>query len=161
MERKISKRFVKTSKGTHNNVPTRGAAESELEPHDQEEPFRAAVVPHSMIRSCSVCCVSPEGYECKLDLVVDGVDDLARVMRELSRSGFLPGTIEEKLVPAVFPKSGEKPRIPRGNGAPPWCEDHDCSFRLFTKNGRRWWAHYHQGSGRWCNSTIPVPKDIG
>ncbi len=160
MERKISKRFVKTSKDTRNIVSTREAGESELDPHDQGEPFRPAV-PNSIVRSCSVCCVSPEGYECRLDLVVDGVDDLARVTRELSRSGFLPGTAEEKLVPVAFPKSGEKPRIPQGNGAPPWCENHDCSFKLFTKNGRSWWAHYHQDSGRWCNSQIPVPNDIG
>ncbi len=167
MERKSSKRFVPSfpaSPAWDEEWP--GEQPGDASPEESPLPVPS---PQVTMGTCEVWCISPEGYECRLEMPVDGAGGMAAVIVELEAMGFTPR--QPKIKPAQRsqpqqPRSQpQRPRPqsqqpipppPQTEPSPPWCDEHGCSFKLFRKNGRRWWAHYDEAGGRWCNSPIPV-----
>ena len=163
VERKSSKRFVPSSPappdwdeewpGEEPNGPV-DAFQGELPP-----PMPA---PQVTMGTCEIWCISPEGYECRLEMPVDGAGGMAAVLTELEAMGFTPRQPKIKPAPQQRPQPQAQPQQqyipppPQAEPSPPWCDDHGCHFKLFRKNGRSWWAHYDEAGGRWCNSPIPV-----
>lgn len=154
VERKSSKRFVPS-------IPEPPGWDEEWrgeQPVDglQEEPPFPMPTQQVTMGTCEVWCISPEGYECRLEMPVDGAGGMAAVLTELEAMGFT--SRQPKIKPASQPRPQPQhiPPPPQTEPGPPWCDDHGCSFKLFRKNSRRWWAHYDEASGRWCNSPIPV-----
>ena len=160
VERKSSKRFVPSfpaSPAWDEEWP--GESPGDAPPEESPLPVPS---PQVTMGTCEVWCISPEGYECRLEMPVDGAGGMAAVIVELEAMGFTPR--QPKIKPPQRPQHQQPrapsqqpiPTPPRTEPSPPWCDDHGCAFKLFRKNGRRWWAHYDEASGRWCNSPIPV-----
>ena len=95
---------------------------------------------------CEVWCQSPEGFECRLEMPVSGVDGMVALLGELEAAGFAPR--QQK------PKSTARSQ-PTEHSTPPWCERHDCRFKLYRKNDKTWWAHLIEETGEWCNYRTP------
>ena len=158
MERKSSKRFVPSFPAS----PAWDEAWPGESPGDAQPEESPLPVPGTQVTmgTCEVWCISPEGYECRLEMPVDGAGGMAAVIVELEAMGFTPR--QPKIKPAQRPQrprpqsQQSPPPPPQTEPSPPWCDDHGCAFKLFRKNGRQWWAHYDEASGRWCNSPIPV-----
>ena len=153
VERKSSKRFVPS-------IPAPSGWDEEW--HGQnpidalhEEPPLPMPTQQVTMGTCEIWCISPEGYECRLEMPVDGAGGMAAVLTELEAMGFTPR--QPKIKPAPQPQPQQPiPPLPQTEPGPLWCDDHGCSFKLFRKNDRSWWAHYDEAGGRWCNSPIPV-----
>ncbi len=160
VERKSSKRFVPSfpaSPGWGEEWP--GEQPGDALPAESPLPMPG---PQVTMGTCEVWCISPEGYECRLEMPVDGAGGMAAVIVELEAMGFTPRQTKTKPTSRPQPQQLRSqpqqpiPPPPQSAPSPPWCDDHGCAFKLFRKNGRRWWAHYDEASGRWCNSPIPV-----
>ena len=170
VERKSSKRFVPSIPAPPEWDEDWQAEEPEgpVEPisalqEDFAQPMPAAAAQMTM-GTCEIWCISPEGYECRLEMPVDGAGGMAAVLTELEAMGFTPCQPETKPAPQQRPQPPQQPQQqqynipppPQTEPTPPWCDDHGCQFKLFRKNGRSWWAHYDENGGRWCNSPLPV-----
>jgi len=174
VERKSSKRFVPSFPASpvwDEEWP--GEQPGDAPPEESPLPMPS---PQATMGTCEVWCISPEGYECRLEMPVDGAGGMAAVIVELEAMGFTPR--QPKIKPAPRPQHQQLkpqhqqlkpqhqqlkpqhqqpiPPPPQTEPSPPWCDEHGCLFKLFRKNGRRWWAHYDEAGGRWCNSPIPV-----
>ena len=167
MERKSSQRFVPS-------LPAPPAWDEEW-PDDErvqevQEVYADAPAPvptpQVTLGTCEIWCISPEGYECRLEMPVDGAGGMAAVLVELEAMGFTPRQPKAKPVsqPRQQPQRQQQPQPqqrhipapPPTDPSPLWCDDHGCEFKLFRKNDRSWWAHYDEAGGRWCNSPLPV-----
>lgn len=102
----------------------------------------------STVGVCEVWCQSPEGFECRIELPVDSVNAVAEVLRELEEAGFTPRTAKVSPTPRVQPTARS---FPTEDSSPPWCERHECRFKLYRKNDKTWWAHLVESTGEWCN----------